>query len=61
MAGLAISPLQDVLRLDGSHRMNQPGTPQGNWAWRFRWSDVQPGHAALLHRLTQLYERLPPT
>jgi 4-alpha-glucanotransferase len=59
VAQLAICPLQDVLRLSGEHRMNQPGSPQGNWAWRFLWSDVKPEHAGLLRRLTQLYERLP--
>lgn len=34
-AVLAIAPLQDVLRLDGSARMNHPGTSEGNWSWRF--------------------------
>ena len=32
----AIFPLQDVLGLDGSHRMNVPGTCGGNWGWRVR-------------------------
>jgi 4-alpha-glucanotransferase len=26
-----------VLGLDGSHRMNLPGTLDGNWRWRFDW------------------------
>ncbi len=39
----AILPLQDVLELDGSHRMNVPGTIAGNWRWRFDWSDMDPG------------------
>ncbi len=34
-ANLAIVPMQDFLRLDGAHRMNTPGIPEGNWAWRF--------------------------
>lgn len=33
-AALAIAPLQDVLGLDASARMNVPGDPQGNWTWR---------------------------
>ena len=37
VANLAIFPLQDVLGLDGSHRMNLPGSSDGNWAWRFDW------------------------
>jgi 4-alpha-glucanotransferase len=33
-AALAIAPLQDLLNLGAEARMNTPGTPQGNWAWR---------------------------
>ncbi|MFG5409134.1 4-alpha-glucanotransferase [Piscinibacter sakaiensis] len=35
VARTAIFPLQDVLGLDGSHRMNVPGRMGGHWAWRF--------------------------
>ena len=35
-AQLSILPMQDILRLDGSARMNLPGTLGGNWAWRMR-------------------------
>src|SRR5690606_9615606 len=31
----AIVPLQDLLTLDADHRMNTPGTTEGNWRWRF--------------------------
>lgn len=34
-ANLAIIPMQDILGLDGQHRMNVPGTMGGNWQWRF--------------------------
>jgi 4-alpha-glucanotransferase len=40
VANVAVFPLQDVLGLDGSHRMNVPGTGDGNWTWRFEWSMV---------------------
>jgi 4-alpha-glucanotransferase len=33
-ARLAIVPLQDLLELDASARMNIPGTSTGNWRWR---------------------------
>ncbi len=33
-AALAIVPLQDLLALDGTARMNTPGTVGGNWEWR---------------------------
>jgi 4-alpha-glucanotransferase len=46
VADLAVFPLQDVLGLDATHRMNTPGTlGQGNWTWRFDWPMVgaEPG------------------
>ncbi|MBA3696170.1 MAG: 4-alpha-glucanotransferase [Methylotenera sp.] len=39
-AYLAIIPMQDLLALDGHHRMNTPGTASGNWNWRFDWSQL---------------------
>jgi 4-alpha-glucanotransferase len=33
-AALAMAPLQDVLNLGKEARMNQPGSPEGNWRWR---------------------------
>jgi len=35
VANMAVYPLQDVLGLPGSARMNVPGVLGGNWAWRF--------------------------
>lgn len=37
---LCIIPLQDILRLDSSGRMNVPGVEKGNWKWRFKWDDL---------------------
>ena len=39
-AQLAIVPMQDILALDGDHRMNTPGTIDNNWAWRFEWQQL---------------------
>ena len=39
-ASLAILPMQDLLRRGSAARMNTPGTPDGNWTWRFAWRDV---------------------
>jgi 4-alpha-glucanotransferase len=51
VANLALAPLQDLLGLDGTHRMNLPGTSQGNWGWRFGWdmlpAPLAPGLARL--------------
>ncbi|MGB5734288.1 MAG: 4-alpha-glucanotransferase, partial [Thiohalocapsa sp.] len=50
-ANLAIVPMQDLLGLDGAHRMNVPGVADGNWRWRFDWAQVG---AELPNRLTHL-------
>jgi len=39
-AMMSIVPLQDVLELDTSTRMNTPGTAHGNWKWSFSWDDL---------------------
>lgn len=55
---IAIVPLQDVLGLDNSARMNVPGTATGNWGWRY--SDPELLNQQLSDRLldvTQLYSR----
>ena len=35
VADQAIFPLQDYMNLDGTHRMNLPGTVENNWNWRY--------------------------
>ncbi len=52
VARLALFPLQDVLGLDGSHRMNLPGTAQGNWSWRFDWPMLTPQATQTLARIS---------
>ncbi len=39
-ADLAIIPMQDILALDSTNRMNTPGTLGGNWVWRFDWPQL---------------------
>ncbi len=41
-ANVAITPLQDVLDLPTSARMNFPGTLGGNWVWRMRKEAFSP-------------------
>ena len=53
----AMLPMQDVLHLGEGHRMNVPGTVQGNWRWRFRWSQIEPGTVAAWHEDNRLYGR----
>jgi 4-alpha-glucanotransferase len=52
-AVLALAPLQDVLRLGDEARMNQPGTDEGNWAWRYDPGDLTAELAAELRALTE--------
>ena len=54
---LAIVPLQDLLGLDGEHRMNLPGTAEGNWGWRFSWKQVEPELAGRVRHLVEMYGR----
>jgi len=49
--------MQDILRLDGSARMNLPGTLGGNWVWRMRPDAVNPCLSAGLRALNVRYER----
>jgi len=56
-AYLAILPMQDLLALDSDHRMNVPGTTEGNWTWRLDWSSVPSGLSARLRRMVGLYGR----
>ncbi len=53
----AVIPLQDVLGLDSSARMNTPATSEGNWSWRFAEQDLTPALGARLKRLTEIYGR----
>ena len=57
VADQAISPLQDVLNLGSEARMNQPGRPAGNWAWRCRSDTLADDLAGRLRELAVLYGR----
>ncbi len=58
-AGWAIVPLQDVLGLGGQARMNTPGVPEGNWAWRLRAGELTPELAQRLAELVRNTGRAP--
>lgn len=57
VARLAIIPMQDILSLGEEHRMNTPGTPQGNWRWRFQWEWLNGETEQRLLEMTRLYGR----
>lgn len=58
VANLAIFPLQDVLGLGSEAKMNTPGTPHGNWEWRFREGSLTEDVAGYLCHVTYVYGRL---
>jgi 4-alpha-glucanotransferase len=51
-AALAVTPLQDVLRLGTEARMNLPGTDDGNWQWRYDEGALTDENARQLRELT---------
>jgi 4-alpha-glucanotransferase len=57
-ANTAILPLQDLLGLDNSARMNSPGSAEGNWEWRMAGPLPRP-LARKLHAFASTYARLP--
>jgi len=59
VANMAVFQMQDVLGLDGSHRMNLPGTTDGNWAWRFDWLMVPADCSRRLAQITATSGRGP--
>lgn len=56
-ADTVIYPLQDVIGLNSEHRMNLPGTSEGNWEWRFSWEQLQPWYAERLAELSVRHNR----
>lgn len=56
-AHMAVIPLQDLLNLGSEARMNTPGTPSGNWQWRFSKEQLTDENAKWLSHLTKIYNR----
>lgn len=58
VANTAVTPMQDVLGLGNSARMNLPASSQGNWGWRFEKENLTDDIAKRLKHLTELYGRV---
>lgn len=56
-AKYTIIPLQDILEIETSGRMNTPGLPNGNWSWRFLDKSLNKNIADKLAHLTRLFGR----
>ena len=57
VAKLAIIPLQDILSLPATSRMNTPGTVTGNWRWRFQKNSLSTEITERLKNLSHQYKR----
>ncbi len=57
IANLAVIPMQDILRLGAADRMNTPGTMEGNWHWRFDWSQLTGDKVGYLSHLIRMFDR----
>jgi len=60
VAVVAITPLQDLLRLGNEARMNTPSASQGNWRWRVREQQFTAEMIERLAEWTHLYNRVVP-
>lgn len=56
-AAFAIAPMQDLLNLGESARMNYPGRADGNWAWRLGQNTLTEELKRKLYELNQAAER----
>ncbi len=53
-----VIPLQDLLALDSSARMNTPGTDLGNWAWQANFDCLTPALASDCRQRLKKFNRL---
>jgi len=58
VAGYAITPMQDILRLDSCARMNFPGRVGGNWEWRLPEDYNQDDLINKLKKINEIYGRV---
>jgi len=57
VAAFAIIPMQDVLLLDSSARMNTPSTPSGNWTWRMTIDQLRSADSEYLTTESTFFNR----
>ena len=57
VAKIVILPIQDILGLDESARMNTPATIKRNWLWRMTPEQLTKSHEELLRDWVKLFNR----
>lgn len=58
VAMLFVAQMQDYLGYGEGHRMNVPGTSEGNWRWRMLEGEAGSRIAKRLYKMTKMYGRL---
>lgn len=58
VAKIVIVPMQDVLGLDESSRINIPAATEGNWLWRYDPSALKHKHTNRLRKWIKIYNRI---
>ncbi len=58
VAMYCLAPVQDLLGLGPSARMNFPGKPSGNWTWRMKAEDMSEELCTRLKDFNYIYRRL---
>jgi len=56
-ANTVILPMQDILNLDESARMNRPSEAMGNWNWRILPDQITESTGKNLKMWTVMYDR----
>jgi 4-alpha-glucanotransferase len=54
---LAITPMQDFLKLDNRARINTPSTLGNNWKWRLKGDELRDELASYISDITKRYNR----
>jgi 4-alpha-glucanotransferase len=57
-AAIAILPIQDVFGYGRDTRMNVPGSPDGNWAYRITREQLDLVNRAKLRKMNEIYRRI---
>jgi 4-alpha-glucanotransferase len=57
VAAIAVLPIQDVLGLNESARMNVPSSAENNWAWRLTPGQINHNAERQLLEWTRIYNR----
>lgn len=56
-ADLTVLPMQDALGFSGEHRMNIPGTSEGNWGWRMLPEEMEDARFRNIKELARIFGR----